>query len=346
MARTDPRELQRRIDALMRAVTDDQQRALVAAWARAWDEISAILIPVMADALAAGEQVTAAQLRKARRVQAALAIVLARLEDLVGESAGIITSPLAGLVDAAGSAQASIIDSQLPAGSPLANVDSWSRVDAAQIDAIVQRTTEEIASRLRPLSLAAEQAMRAELVRGVAAGVNPRVTARRMVARARDGFAGGLTRAMTIARTETLDAYRAASAAGQAPHADVLDGWVWLATLSARTCPACLSMHGREFPLTQAGPEGHQNCRCTRMPKVKTWAELGFDGIEEPPPLIGDADAFFTGLTPAQQRDLLGRRGYLAWQAGVWPREEWAVLRSTDGWRDSWVNAKPPQIAA
>lgn len=345
MAPRDPIQLQQQIDALMRRVTDAQQRALVAAWAHAWDEIATLLVPVMADALVAGTQVTATQLRAARRVQAALAIVLARLEELVGESAQIITSPLAGLVDAAGAAQASIIDSQLPPGSPLADPDSWSRVDRRQVDAIVQRTTEHIVSRLRPLSTAAEQAMRRELVRGVAVGSNPRVTARRMVARSKDGFAGGLTRAMTIARTETLDAYRAAAQAGEEQHADVLDGWVWLATLSARTCPACLSMHGREFPLTQAGPEGHPQCRCSRMPKVKTWADLGFDGIEEPPPLIGDADAFFTGLTPAQQRDLLGRRGYLAWQAGVWPREEWAVLRSTDGWRDSWVNARPPQVA-
>lgn len=337
--------LQQELERLMRRRTDDQLRALTIAWARTWDEISLDLVAVLAELLVAGERLKAAELRRARRLQQALAIAAERIEALTAETQVLVSRDVRALVDAAGGAQASIIDSQLPPGAvDLVRLDAWSRVDARQIDAIVNRTTQRIVSQTRPLTHHAEQALRRELVRGVAVGANPRVTARRIVDRAGEGFAGGLSRALTVARTETLDAYRAAAALGQAQHADVLAGWMWLAELSSRTCPACLSQHGSVHPLSAAGPLGHQNCRCSRMPVTKPWSELGFPGLVEPPSLVPDADAFFAGLTPAEQQGILGKRGYQAWRAGRWPREQWAVRRSTKGWRDSFVVARAPQV--
>lgn len=315
------------------------------AWARAWDEISVDLVTELSSLLVAGGRVSAADLRRARRLQLALDVAASRVEALVAETGVQISRDLRGLVDAAGAAQASIIDSQLPRGAvDLVDLASWSRVDPRQIDAIVARTTQQITSRLRPLSDEADRVMRRELVRGVTAGSNPRVTARRIVDRAGEGFSGGLTRALTVARTETVDAYRSAAALGQAQHTDVLAGWMWLASLSSRTCPACLGMHGEVFPLDEPGPLGHQNCRCGRMPVTKPWSELGFPDLDEPESLVPDADLFFAGLTPVEQQGILGHRGYQAWLAGKWPREKWGVRRSNDGWRDSVVVAKPPRL--
>ena len=342
----DARRLQADLDALMRRLTNTNQRDLVAAWALAWDDISADLIAALADAYTPGTTVSATALRQSARLQVVLDQVLARLEELAAATAAISLAPLRQLVQAAGAAQARIIAAQLPAVQRLVRADSWERVDRRQVDAIVIRATQAITSAARPLSSQADHAIRAELIRAVAVGSNPKVTARRVVARAKDGFAGGLPRAMTIARTEQLDAHRNAAALGQAQHADVLDGWVWDAALTPRTCPACLSMHGREFPLTQAGPEGHPNCRCGRIPKTKSWADLGFDDIDEPPPLLADADEYFASLAPEQQKALLGPGKYQAWLAGDFPREQWAELRHSDGWRDSWVNAKTPRAPA
>ncbi|MBB3041211.1 phage minor head protein [Nocardioides soli] len=343
-SRRETRRLQRQLDAQLRRLTDQVERDLIRAWAMAWDETSTDLTALLVDLLTAGEQVTVAQLLMATRLRRALAEVADRLERLTAYAGVRVTQDLRRVVDMAGGAQASIIDSQLPSGSGLVDLESWARVDPRQVEAIVARSTQQITSRMRPVSASAYDVMRRELIRGVVSGSNPRVVARRMVARAREPFAGGLTRALTIARTEMLDAHRAGARAGQARHAEVLRGWMWLASLSTRTCPACLGMHGQVFDLDVPGPDGHQNCRCARMPVVRPWTELGFDGIEEPGPLAPDADGFFAGLTPREQQAILGPRGYQAWLAGRWPRSKWGVRRSNDGWRDSVVPGKPPRL--
>lgn len=331
----------------LRQITDAQTRDLVKAWAAAWDEVAPDLMSTLVDMLLAGDRVTRTQMLRSARLRKALAIIAAQLTALAEYTGVRVTGDLQAIIDAAGGAQASVIDSQLPPNAPqLAGMDSWSRVDARQIEAIVQRSTEQITSLARPLSDEAYAAVRRELIRGVAAGSNPRETARRMIRRAEQGFNGGLTRALTIARTETLDAHRAAAALGQAQHADVLAGWQWMAALTSRTCPACFSMHGSVHPLTEPGPLGHQQCRCARVPVTRSWADLGFEGIEEPASLTPDADAFFAGLLPAEQEAILGKSGYAAWQAGEFPMSSWAQRRSTTGWRDSYVPAKPPKVTS
>ncbi|WP_248582589.1 phage minor head protein [Nocardioides sp. InS609-2] len=334
--------LQRQLRISVDAVVADEIRDLTRAWATAWDEIGRDLNTALVDALTAG-QVTRAQMLKAERLKKALSTIGTRLEDL-SQNAGVrILGDLRGVIDTAGSAQASIIDSQLPRNaSQMVDLDAWSRVDPRQVDAIVRRSTQQITSTLRPLSGKAYDVVQRELIRSVASGSNPKVAARRMIQRAEQGFNGGLTRAMVVSRTEIIDAHRTAAAVGQAPHADVLAGWTWVASLTPRTCPACLGKHGEVFPLTEPGPLGHQQCRCSRVPTTKSWADLGFDGITEPPSLIPDADAFFARLSPAEKYDLLGQDRYRAWAGGKYPRSEWAARRTSTGWRDSFVPSKPP----
>lgn len=335
--------LQRELEQSLAAVTDAQARALVSAWVDAWDEVAPDLHATLTDMLTAGTQVTRAQLLRSNRLRRVLAVIADHLEQLAKDAGVSITGDLRGVIDTAGSAQASVVDSQLPPGfMDPADLDTWSRVDDRQIRAIVTRTTQQVTSLTKPLSDEAYQAVRRELIRSIAAGSSPRDAARRMVARAERGFNGGLNRALTIARTEMLDAHRAAAALGQEAHADVLANWVWLASLSSRTCPACLAMHGTTHPLSEPGPYGHQQCRCSRMPTTKSWTELGFEGIEEPASLIPDAQGFFDGLSTADQKQILGAKAYDAWVRGDFPMDQWAVRRSNDGWRDSYVPARPP----
>lgn len=339
------RRLANELRAELVRVTDGHQRAMLDAWVRAWDEVAPDLRDTLEQIIreAKGGAVSHGALLRNARLRRSLAHIADRLDRLTRDAGVQVTGDLRGLIDAAGEAQAAIIASQLPGvGQDLVDLDAWSRVDTRQIDAIVRRTTEQITAAHYPISERAYAAVQRELTRGIASGANPRVTARRMVARAEGPFNGGLGRALTIARTETLDAYREASRLSQVEHADVLDGWQWQASLGKRTCPACLSMSGQVFPLSTPGPEGHQNCRCARLPVVKSWRDLGFD-VDEPESVLPSSSDYFEGLTAAEQRDILGDTGYDAWKRGDWPMSQWAVKRETPGWRDSYVVARPPR---
>jgi len=214
-------------------------------------------------------------------------------------------------------------------------------VSADQITAIVERATEQITKLSYPLSDQATASMKRELVRGLVNGANPRQTAGLMVKRTEGIFNGGLSRALTIARTETLDAHRAAAQLSEKANTDILDCWIWSAAFSERTCPSCFGMNGQEFPLTVSGPADHPNGRCARVTKTKTWKELGFD-IPEPQSIMPDANAYFSDLPKADQVKILGPGRHAAWKDGNFPMSDWATKRSNPGWRDSYVAAKIP----
>lgn len=338
--------LQAALEQSLTRVTDQQTRQLVSAWADAWDEVAPDLTATLLEMLVSGDKVTRAQLLRSTRLRQALAVIADQLETLAEQAGVTITGDLAQVIDTAGAAQASIVDSQVPPGRGIVDLASWARVDAAQIDAIVRRSTEQITSLTNALSPQAYDVVRRELIRGVAAGTSPRDTAARIVRRAEQGFNGGLNRALTIARTETLDAHRAAAALGQAQQTEVLTGWVWLADFSGRVCPACLSQHGTRHPLDDPGPLGHQNCRCDRMPVAKTWAELGFPDIAEPASVLPDAKTWFDGLSGAEQRHILGPTRLTAYQAGDYPISAWSTRRTTAGWRDSYAVSPAPKPRA
>src|SRR5699024_8554490 len=163
----------------------------------------------------------------------------------------------------------------------------------------------------------------------------------RMMDRAHSVFNGGRNRALTIARTEQLDAYRDASRRHNLANRDVLQGWRWIADLSDRTCRSCLAMHGTDHPIQEAGPIDHHQGRCTRVPITKSWADLGVDA-DEPPDATPNAADWFEQQPEQVQRDILTNRGYEAWRAGDYPMSDWSARRSTPGWRDSRTPSRPP----
>ncbi len=334
--------LRRQLDALL----DTQVRDLVRAWAEAWTEVEADLNAALLEQLVAGERVSRAQLLRSRRLAKALTVIKDRLVTLADEAGVRIAADLQQIIDTAGAAQASVIDSQLPPGAVnMVQIDAWSRVDERQIEAIVRRVTEQITSTMRPIPAEQYQILRRELIRGVAAGTNPRATAARIVRRAEGRFNGGLTRALTIARTETLSAHREAALLGRTQHSDVLKGWRWLTQLDARTCPACLGMAGTFHAVDEPGPFGHQNCRCSAMPVTKSWAELGYSDIEEPADIFPEAKPWFEALATGEQRQVLGPKRFAAYQAGEFPMSAWATRRANPGWRDSYATAGVPKAA-
>lgn len=320
------------------ALTDAHTRALTAAWVTAWDDVAHALTQAVQDAVENG--LTGHALITTSQMTNALQTIADQLDSLAAASQLVITGSLQQVVSAAITTQAAIITSQLPR-------DSGTIVRPAPreaLDAIVQRATEQITAAHWMLSPEAEDAVRRALIRGVAGGINPRRTAQLMVQRAEGGFNGGLTRALTISRTETLDAWRNAAAVHQQANADVLAGWVWVAQLSVRTCPSCWAMHGTQHDLDEPGPNDHQNGRCTRAPKTRSWRDLGFD-IDEPPDLLPDARATFERLPRNEQMAVMGPQRLDALDAGL-PWGQLAETRTNPGWRDSIVPTPARELAA
>jgi SPP1 gp7 family putative phage head morphogenesis protein len=115
-------------------------------------------------------------------------------------------------------------------------------------------------------AFAADEAERAvanarrALLTAVAAGWHPRTAAKLL----REALATSAYRAQRIARTEILRAYRAGTLELYRQSSTV-KRWRWVASLSRRTCAACLAMHGREFDVERAVYD-HPNGRCVVVP--------------------------------------------------------------------------------
>jgi len=319
---------------------DQVTRDLVKAWVTAWDELANAWESAAVEiaALAAEGPVPGWKIAQLRRVQQALAATEAALAGLAPEVIQAVASGTADLIPPTVAGQAEIMATQFPrqAGTQADLAVALNRVDPASLAWIVQRTTEQVTSSAWSLASDAANVLRAGLARGIGAGDNPRQVARQVVKQVGDAFNGGLARAMTIARTEMLDAHRAAAQAVQEADADVLSGWVWQAKLDSRTCPSCWGMHGTTHPLDQPGPMDHQNGRCARLPKVKSWEELGFEGIDEPDDALPDARDTFYSLPRATQQGIMGTARLDALDNGM-DFVDLSQRRTNPGWRDSYV---------
>ncbi|MFG1963099.1 hypothetical protein [Nonomuraea sp. NPDC049028] len=335
-------ETLRLVEQMRRAVgsiLDSVTRTLVAAWVRAWDQAAIDVAAGIAEVLQAGDGRWPSRrvIERTARMMSALDVIadaLARLAELTRTQTVASTAEAARL---ALDGQGELIASQLPYGSTQAFAARYRRQRPDTVDAIVRRTAEQINARHWPLADEATAAMKRELVRGVVVGDNPRTTAARMLRNLEGEFNGGLTRALNLARTETLDAHRQAAEIGQEDHADVLDGWIWHAELNSsrgRTCPSCWAKHGTVHPLTEPGPIDHQQGRCSRTPKTKSWADLGFD-IPEPDDVLPDARQVFDSLPEQERLAIMGRRRLDLLDSGAIAWADLPQLRTTTGWRDS-----------
>lgn len=339
--RSDTLRITRELRAAVNAAADDEARALARAWARAWDGI-VHEFQSAADAIAAravgGEPITIGMVRRMDRARRAVDTAQHSIEKILARQEPRVRTVVSDLVDATARLNARQIGSQLPRreGTPAELAIRFDRVNADALDAIVRRSTQRVTSRRLPLSASANEAMLRSLVRAIPEGASPRAAAARMVRDAEGAFNGGLSRALTVARTEILDAYRSGAMAQQLANRDVLAGWVWTAQLDARTCPSCVAEHGTEHPLEEFGPDDHQNGRCARTPLVKPWSELGIS-LAEPPSLITPGPQWFDDQSEDVQRRIMGDRRLAGLRDGQIGWDDISTRRRTTGWRDAMV---------
>lgn len=96
----------------------------------------------------------------------------------------------------------------------------------------------------------------------------------------------------------------------------------WVASLSARTCPACLAMHGTLHDLDYQ-MESHPNCRCVLVPVTG-------DAIDDT-----TGDAWLRRQGASTQRRVFPTAGhYEAWKDGM-PLSEMTGTRRSRTWGDS-----------
>lgn len=325
-----------RLRAQLTVMTDAQTLTLTRAWVEAWDalvpDFEFALIELMAGS--SSGVLSRSQVAKSIRLRDALQASRAMLDRLATVAEVTVAGDVAQAVLDAVDGHAALVTSQLPPNAAAVGV-SFTRMSPDALAAIVERTTAQIHSATLPLAADTERVMKRALIRGIAVGDNPRRTASRIMAQTEQRFNGGLTRALTIARTETLDAHRAATRASEKTNTKILAEWEWHAALNARTCPSCWAMHGTRHPLDESGPNDHQNGRCARVSVTKTWAELGFTGIDEPASLTPDAQTAFNNLTPDTQLAIMGPGRLDALQSGRIAWADLSTVKQTPGWRDS-----------
>lgn len=178
----------------------------------------------------------------------------------------------------------------------------------------------------RDLPETAVSVFRKEWRAGLLSGKNPNDIARAIAKRI-----GTLTlgRAQLIARTEFHRAYREGKRE-QIRRSDVIAGWTWRAALDGRTCVVCYAMHGT-FHTADETLDGHPACRCSMVPRTKSWEELGLGGIGDTRrPIELGADRF-ARLPADMQLAKLGPSRYKLYQEGM-PLESMIGTRHSPLW--------------
>lgn len=154
--------------------------------------------------------------------------------------------------------------------------------------------------------------VRTLVVQGIVQGKNPNA----MAAAAEKAIGRQGWNARTIMRTEMSRAYN--DAARLTYQQAGVKEYQWLSAGDARTCPACLALHGTRYSTDEPRPS-HPNCRCTCVPVV--------DGLRPVP----SGDEVLRKMNPADRLAALGPGRLEAWHAGV-PLSEMVVVRQHPVW--------------
>lgn len=314
---------------------DQVTRDLTAAWATSWAAQDAQLTAILAGmvAAAAGAWPTRRDITASFRLQIAVAGVQIALSRLADRAAALIETAAHEAARAAAAAQAVMIASQLPPGVGLA--DGVAALAEDDIAEIARRARKAAAATLSTMPGQISDAIRSEIIRGHRS-TDPRRAIEQVLAAAQQHSSAALARTLLVARTEIMDAHRAAAKAAQDTAANLLDGWAWISRLDTDVCPSCWALHGTTYPLSEPGPLDHPAGRCRRVPVLKPWADLGLPGTE-PADATPDAEAVFQGLPRADQLRIMGPGRLHLLDTGQVAWADLARRRENPGWRPSYT---------
>ena len=299
--------------------------AVLMQMARSWLEVesrlTAQLSALVAEVQASPNPPTPAQLRNMRRYRELLRQVASELSNyagLVESSTENRTLQAATL----GWEHANVLQSTAISTIPGVAVQ-FDRlpVPATEYLTAFTQTGSPLQATLLDASGAGVDAMARELIAGLALGRNPKDIARRAM---RQGLGQSFTRMQTIARTEVLRSYRAATLDNYR-QSRVTRGYRRVASKSVRTCIACLAVDGREYALDVPFEE-HPNGRCLAIPVI----------IGRPYRDILTGPEWFDTQDNATQLQMMGPERHELWKSGRVTWDNLAYLHENETWGNSW----------
>lgn len=321
--------LLRRLRVEVGRLADDAVSAIGAAWAVEWDRLTPAwqfaATAAVGAAARSGRWPSSWQLARIPEVGAASWQTEQATGLLVASSTRLAANAASSAVDATLGAEPEILASQ-SRGS--AASDFSRAINRARVDALHQHVRARIHDSTTTLATDTVRAAHQTLIRGVG-----QVDAGVMLGRIHAAFTAGRVRALNVAATETLDAYRAASGYVHEVNAEAIAGWLWVCALDRRSCPSCWAMHDTLHPLREPGPQGHPNCRCARAPLMRVTRD---DGTTDLTSGLPDTETRFRSLPRADQLRIMGpARLQLLDDADItW--SDLAIRRSNKGWRSSY----------
>ena len=302
-------------------------RRYAAVYRRIQDEVSKILDEI--DALAeAGEDPSVAQLLQLQRLQALQVQVRREVGEFAAWAGEQIQVGQAWAVDQAAADAERLMRAAL-GKLPPGVVVSFNRLNRAATSRIIAAVQDEspLARLLDSLGARAAERVKQELVNAVSLGWGARETARAI----REASGETLGRALRIARTETLRAYREGTRETYKANSDIVGEWEWRSARQVRTCAACWAMDGRRFPLDVPMSE-HPNGRCMQLPVIDR-EKLGLPPGTSRRSTETGAQAF-ERLSEADKKRILGAK-YDAYRRGEITLADVVGLRHSDDWGDT-----------
>lgn len=336
LKRTRPADIHSAIDTFRKALLAKEELA-VQQMALAYDVAGLriqksleALVERMEQALASGEPVSEAWLKQEQRYHELLRQVDEALGELAEEQAGPLIDAQRGYVHLAAEHAGKLTTAALGAAPEGVSL-TWNRLPRNVLETFVGMASDgsPLADLLAELGPHAGEGIREALLGGIAQGQSPRVVARAIS----DAFEVNRARALTLCRTEMMRAARLATIHSYAANPDVVDGWIWVASIgSGEVCPCCWAMHGTEHSNSEI-LDDHPNGRCVAVPKTKSWAQItGDPDAPDTRPVISTGEAEFAKLSPEQQREILGPAMYELFRTGKVGLSHQVVQTSNPRW--------------
>ncbi len=264
--------------------------------------------------------------RRQERLQALETQIAAEIERLSNETTAIVTAQQTEAFSAGTADALDMLASALPA--PGIRVE-FNALSVEAVEAVAGFTAEGSPVHDILLEAGREAARTAaeQLAAGVARGVSPVRVARQL----RRTLGVELTRALTIARTETLRAYREATRQVYAQNSDIVQRMQWVASFSTRTCALCLALHGKLFRVDEPAPSSHPNCRCVFVPVLKPPEELGLEREAAPTP-VPSASEWLDSLPREELDEIMGPGKAEAYLSGTMKLDDLIGRRVSEDW--------------
>ena len=129
-------------------------------------------------------------------------------------------------------------------------------------------------------------------------------------------------------RTLLIYASRQAAHVSYQANSDVLDGWVWSATLGPHTCMSCVALDGTVHGLDETLND-HDNGECAAVPLTKSWADLGVSGGGEPDGIETGID-WFQAQDETTQQAMMGKAAFAGWKKGEFQISDYPTTYESD----------------